>query len=109
MAGGVGTSRPFAFNTKCLVYSGALAGLYWYLPPKRPEVVVGYLLGGYVALAWYDELYDCSDKMKPGALQPLTGWMKPAVGADGTYGGKKSCCSGCAKGKKKCDGDAIFS
>lgn len=103
MGGGVGTSRPFEFNPKCLVYSGALAGLYWYLPPKQPAVVVGYLVGGYVALAWYDELFDCNARLSANTvLHDLTAWAKPAV-VDGTYGArKKPCCKGCGDhGKKK--------
>jgi hypothetical protein len=106
MTGGVGTGRPFELNAKCLVYAGGLAGLYWYLPPKRPAVVVGYLIGGYVALAWYDELYDCSDRLSANTvLHDLTAWVKPAV-VNGTYGAttKKSCCTGC-KDKKPCASD----
>jgi UDP-N-acetylmuramyl pentapeptide phosphotransferase/UDP-N-acetylglucosamine-1-phosphate transferase len=103
MAGGVGTSRPFEVNPKCLIYSGALAGLYWYLPPKQPVVVVGYLLGGYVALAWYDELFNCDARLSANTiLHDLTAMIKPAV-VDGTYGAKKPCCKGCPD-KKPCNG-----
>jgi hypothetical protein len=103
MAGGVGT-RPFEVNPKCLIYSGALAGLYWYLPPKQPVVVVGYLIGGYVALAWYDELYNCDSRLSANTiLHDLTAMIKPAV-VDGTYG--KKCCSGC-KDKKPCNGNKL--
>jgi len=105
MGGGVGTSRPFEFNPKCLVYSGALAGLYWYLPPKQPVVVVGYLVGGYVALAWYDELFNCDARLSANTiLHDLTAMIKPAV-VNGTYGEKKPCCNGC-KDKKPCNGGA---
>ena len=108
MAGGVGTSRPFEFNPKCLVYSGALAGLYWYLPPKQPAVVVGYLVGGYVALAWYDELFNCDARLSANTiLHDLTAMIKPAV-VNGTYGTKNKaspkCCKGC-KDKKPCNGE----
>jgi len=106
MGGGVGTSRPFEFNPKCLVYSGALAGLYWYLPPKQPVVVVGYLVGGYVALAWYDELFNCDARLSANTiLHDLTAMIKPAV-VNGTYGAKNkaspNCCKGC-KDKKPCE------
>jgi hypothetical protein len=105
MAGGVGTSRPFEINAKCLIYSGTLAGLYWYLPPKQPVVVVGYLIGGYVALAWYDELYNCDSRLSANTiLHDLTAMIKPAV-VDGTYG-KKKCCKGC-KDKKPCNGNKL--
>jgi hypothetical protein len=70
--------RP-ALNPKCLVFSGALALGYWYLPPKNPVTVIGLLLGGYIALAWYDELYNCDERLQPGLLDPVTGWLKPPV------------------------------
>ena len=107
MGGGVGTSRPFEFNPKCLAYSGALAGLYWYLPPKSPAVAVSYLVGGYVFLAWYDELYNCDSRLSANtALHDLTAWAKPAV-VNGTYGKKKPCCGGCAKGHGGCASDKM--
>jgi hypothetical protein len=106
MAGGVGTSRPFEINAKCLIYSGALAGLYWYLPPKQPVVVVGYLIGGYVALAWYDELYNCDARLSANTiLHDLTAMIKPAV-VNGTYGVKEPCCNDC-KDKKPCKDNSL--
>ena len=92
MAGGVGTRRPFALNTKCLVVSGVLGAGYWFLPQKNWFVLGGVVVGSYIGLAWYDELYDCSDRLKVGALTPLTSWAKPEV-VDGRYG-----CSGCTQG-----------
>lgn len=85
MAGGAGTSRPFALNTKCLVVSGVLGAGYWFLPKKSVLLLGGIVVGSYIALAWYDELYSCEDKMKVGVLTPLTSWAKPAV-QDGRYG-----------------------
>jgi len=86
MAGGVG-GRPFAFNTKCLVVSGVLGVGYWYLPKQNWPVLGGILIGSYVGLAWYDELYDCRHKLRVGALTPLTKWLKPAIDPEtGTYG-----------------------
>jgi len=89
MGGGVGTNRPFEINPKCLVYAGGLAGLYWFLPPKQPAVVGAYLVGGYVALAWYDEIFNCDGRLSANTiLHDLTAWAKPAV-EDGTYGKKR--------------------
>ena len=86
MAGGVG-GRPFAFNTKCLVLSGALGAGYWFLPPKNWYVLGGIVVGSYVGLAWYDELYDCRDRLRVGVLTPFTKWMKPAIDPETqTYG-----------------------
>jgi len=113
MAGGLFQDRPFEVNPKCLIISGALAGLYWYLPPKNPWVVGGYLVGGYVALAWYDEMYNCDTRLSANTiLHDLTAAIKPAVdSATGVYGSprpKKPCCGGCAgeKDKKPCEGNS---
>jgi hypothetical protein len=87
MAGGVGTRRPFALNTKCLIVSGVLGAGYWFLPRKNWFVLGGVVMGSYIALAWYDELYDCDDRLKVGALTPLTKWAKPTVDPERqTYG-----------------------
>ena len=56
MAGGI--NRPFALNTKCLVVSGVLGVGYWYLPRKNMAVLGGVVIGSYIGLAWYDELYN---------------------------------------------------
>lgn len=89
MAGGVGTSRPLEINPKCLVYAGGLAGLYWFLPPKQPAVVGAYLIGGYVVLAWYDEIFNCDSRLSANTiLHDLTAWAKPDV-VKGRYGAKR--------------------
>lgn len=67
MAGGV-FRRPFQFNVKCIVFT-ALVVATWKLLPRQglwPWLLV--LWWPYVAMAWYDELYDCADKMQPTAL-----------------------------------------
>lgn len=86
MGGGVGTNRPFALNTKCLIVSGVLGAGYWFLPQKSVVVLGGVVIGSYVGLAWYDELYNCDERLRVGALTPFTSWMKPAI-VDGKYGG----------------------
>lgn len=66
MAGGEYINgKPFALNVKCIVVSLTLAAAYWWLPPRSFWVVAGILWTSYVSLSWYDELYKCSDKMKP--------------------------------------------
>ncbi len=87
MAGGFGTSKKFALNTKCLVVSGVLGLGYWYLPKKNYLLLGGILFSSYVGLAWYDELYNCDDRLKTGVLTPFTWWAKPEI-VDGTYGAK---------------------
>ena len=65
MAGGIFPDRPFSLNAKCIAFTAALAGGYWYAPP-RSWWVLGLLLWlPYVAMAWYDYAYDCRDRMRP--------------------------------------------
>jgi len=65
MAGGLYPGRPFSFNLKCIVFTAAVAGGYWYLPPRKWWALALLLWLPYVAMAWYDHLYDCRDKMQP--------------------------------------------
>lgn len=65
MAGGLYPGRPFSFNVKCIVFTAVVAGGYWFLPPRNWAVLFVTLWVPYVAMAWYDYMYDCSDKMGP--------------------------------------------
>jgi hypothetical protein len=74
MAGGVYTGRPFAFNVKCIVFTAAVAGGYWFLPPRKWWVLAFLLWMPYVAMAWYDHLYACRDQMSP-TIVPFGRWL----------------------------------
>lgn len=80
----------FALNPKCLVFSGAMVAAYWYLPCKydaaayRSAAFIA--TASYIGLAWYDYSYDCSNKMKPGAISVMSRHFKPPL-ANGVYGG----------------------
>lgn len=65
MAGGLFPAQPFSWNLKCIVFTAAIAGGYWYLPSKRTSILLLLLWLPYVAMAWYDYSYDCKDKMQP--------------------------------------------
>ncbi len=65
MAGGLYPGRPFSFNIKCIAFTAAVAGGYWFLPPRSPWALALLLWLPYVAMAWYDYRYDCRDKMGP--------------------------------------------
>ena len=65
MAGGIYEGRPFSLNLKCIVFTAAVAGGYWFLPPRRWWVLAVLLWLPYVSMAWYDHVYDCRDKMGP--------------------------------------------
>ena len=76
------------YNEKCVVISGAAVTAYALLPPRRLWVGVGIAVASYVLVAWYDELYDCEERLvaRGGLFGALTGPMKPPV-SNGTYGG----------------------
>ena len=65
MAGGIFPGHPFEFNLKCILFTAALAGGYWYLPPKNLWILVFLHWFPYIALAWYDYSYNCRDKLGP--------------------------------------------
>lgn len=65
MAGGLYPGRPFSFNLKCVVFTAAVCGGYWFLPPRRLWALAFLAWLPYVAMAWYDHAYDCRDKMDP--------------------------------------------
>ena len=74
MGGGL-FGTDLALNPKCLVFSAFVLGVYWLPHPVAltHRIVVNFILAclAYVALAWYDVLYDCNDRFQP----TLLGWM----------------------------------
>jgi hypothetical protein len=74
MGGGL-FGTPLALNPKCLVFSFAIIGVYYlpHPPTIAHHIVMVFLLGmaSYIALAWYDVIYDCNDRFKP----TLLGWL----------------------------------
>lgn len=68
-----------AFNWKCILVTVVVAAGYWLLPPKNKYVLALLVFLPYLALAWYDHLYDCRrDPLKPTFLYTFYGWLKPA-------------------------------
>ena len=65
MAGGIFPGHPFEFNMKCILFTAAIAGGYWFLPPKNFWVLFFLLWFPYIAIAWYDYSYNCRDKLGP--------------------------------------------
>jgi hypothetical protein len=74
MGGGL-FGTELALNPKCLVFSAFVLVVYWLPHPVAltHRIVVNFILAclAYVALAWYDMLYDCNDRFEP----TLLGWM----------------------------------
>ena len=65
MAGGIFPGAPFRFNIKCVVFTALLAGGYWFLPHKNLWILFFLLWFPYIAMAWYDYMYDCRLKLGP--------------------------------------------
>ena len=80
MGGGL-FGTPLYLNLKCLVFSVMILIVYWLPHPSTVahNIVMAFLLGtsSYIALAWYDVLYDCNDKLKPTLLGWLSKSFKP--------------------------------
>ena len=74
MGGGL-FGTPLYLNPKCLVFSLAILIVYWlpHPPTVAHNLVMGFLLAtsAYIALAWYDVLFDCNDRLRP----TLFGWL----------------------------------
>ena len=74
MGGGL-FGTDLALNPKCLVFAGFVLVVYWLPHPVAytHRIVVNFILAclAYVALAWYDVIYDCNDRVNP----TLLGWM----------------------------------
>lgn len=76
MAGGIFTDRPFSPNIKCILFGLSVSLLHVYLPRDNLLVIALIFVIAYVAMAWYDAMYDCSDKMLSGKWSS-TGIFKP--------------------------------
>jgi hypothetical protein len=74
MSGGIFPGRPFQFNIKCIIFTLIIAGGYWFLPNKKWYILLFLLWLPYVALAWYDYIYNCEDKLKP-TVFPFGRWI----------------------------------
>tara|TARA_B100000029_G_scaffold409096_1_gene410569 strand:+ start:225 stop:935 length:711 start_codon:yes stop_codon:yes gene_type:complete len=66
MAGGIFVDQPFHPNPKCIVFSVVLMIAYWMLPQRNPFLLPLIFVIAYVAMAWYDYLYNCDMKMYSG-------------------------------------------
>jgi hypothetical protein len=72
---------PLYLNPKCLVFSFFIIIIY-YLPKPfhlSHHIIMIFLLGtsAYIAMSWYDMLYDCIDKFGPTYLGWMTKELKP--------------------------------
>jgi hypothetical protein len=80
MGGGLFGTHLY-LNPKCLIFSVAVISVYFlpHPPSLAHTIVMVFLLGmsSYIALAWYDVIFDCNDRLKPTFLGYLSKPFKP--------------------------------
>lgn len=80
MGGGM-FGTPLYLNPKCLVFSAFVLAVYWMPHAKAYEhkIVIAFVLAtaAYILMAWYDYLYDCTDRFGPTFLGWLSKPFKP--------------------------------
>lgn len=60
MAGGIFVDQPYHPNPKCLLFAALMMALYWFSPSKKnPLMMIVIFVVAYVAMAWYDYMYNC--------------------------------------------------
>lgn len=80
MAGGIFTNRPFHVNPKCVWFALMMMLYYWYVSPSPNTWLLPVIASvAYIAMAWYDHLYDCNSQLIPGGLLDFTGIFKPGA------------------------------
>jgi hypothetical protein len=74
MAGGIFVDQPYHPNPKCLLFSVIIMGIYWFSPINKNSFLLPIIFVlSYVAMAWYDYIYNCDYIMYSGnALGPNT-------------------------------------
>lgn len=81
MAGGIFTDRPFEPNPKCIIFAIIMILAYLYIAPDPNVYVLPIIfVASYVAMAWYDWMYDCDVKMysgKSGIASTMDSIFKP--------------------------------
>jgi hypothetical protein len=75
MAGGIYINRPFSPNIKCIIFSFFMMAYYWTsskFTGGKPNNLLYPLIFiiAYVAMAWYDVIYNCSDRLYSGVSGP---------------------------------------
>ena len=68
MAGGIFVDQPYHPNPKCLLFSAAIMALYWFSPANKNTWLLPVIfVVSYVAMAWYDYMYNCDLIMYSGS------------------------------------------
>jgi hypothetical protein len=75
------------FNPKCIAFAITMIALYWILPKRNPWLLPLIFFGAYIAMGWYDHLYNCGDRFKSNPGSGIGGsfsaFAKPPVMSKG--------------------------
>lgn len=75
---------PLYLNEKCIAFAAFVLFIFWMPHPaaREHDLVLAFVIAmtAYVLMAWYDYVYDCTDKLGPTLLGALIGWAKPYGG-----------------------------
>lgn len=94
MAGGIFVEQPFHLNPKCVVFAAILILGYWVLPAKQPILIPFIFITAYIAMAWYDFMYNCDQQLFSGISpigsatfdawgKPQRRWTRPSIPTTG--------------------------
>jgi len=83
MAGGL-FGRPFELNVKCIIFSIIIMVIFLYKPNIKSNIEMSIVLFiifvvAYVAMAWYDYYYNCTNLPFKRGEKSLTGLLKPPI------------------------------
>jgi hypothetical protein len=91
MSGGISNEQPFRLNMKCLIFSSIMIGLYFIISSNPMYIMIPIIfIISYVAMAWYDVQYSCSDKLYSGIegpvelLESIVNFIKSQIGLQDT-------------------------
>ena len=84
MSGGLFPDYPFTLNIKCIIFSIIIMVIYTFRPPVLsliPSLLIYFIIFviSYVALAWYDYYYACSQLPLQKSGIRTTDYLKPPV------------------------------
>ena len=84
MSGGIFDGYPLTLNIKCIIFSLIIMGIYSINPPKVSlitNLIIYFIIFviSYVALAWYDYYYGCSQLPLQRSTTGVTQQFKPPM------------------------------
>lgn len=77
---GIYVTSPFHPNPKCMFFGFGLMMMYWFLPYRNKYILPFIFIVAYIAMAWYDYIFDCDRKLYSGSsfgVNTFDSWGKP--------------------------------